>query len=88
MTLTAVGASRRSARAYFSPFTKDKDYIVREEVVLIDESTGRVYAFGRRLSTVCMISQGERGHIKPENVTLASGRSQNYFRLYNKEPAA
>ena len=67
-------------------FTKDKDYIVRDnEVVLIDEFTGRMMA-GRRLSDGLhqAIEAKEGCEIKPENVTLASVTFQNYFRLYNK----
>ena len=67
-------------------FTKDKDYIVRDnEVVLIDEFTGRMMA-GRRLSDGLhqAIEAKENVSIKPENVTLASVTFQNYFRLYDK----
>ncbi len=67
-------------------FTKDKDYIVRDdEVVLIDEFTGRMMV-GRRLSDGLhqAIEAKENVSIKPENVTLASVTFQNYFRLYDK----
>ena len=67
-------------------FQKDKDYIVRDnEVVLIDEFTGRMMA-GRRLSDGLhqAIEAKEGCDIKPENVTLASVTFQNYFRLYEK----
>ncbi|TNF22396.1 MAG: preprotein translocase subunit SecA, partial [Rhodobacteraceae bacterium] len=67
-------------------FTKDKDYIVRDnEVVLIDEFTGRMMP-GRRLSDGLhqAIEAKEGCDIKPENVTLASVTFQNYFRLYDK----
>jgi preprotein translocase subunit SecA len=67
-------------------FTKDKDYIVRDnEVVLIDEFTGRMMA-GRRLSDGLhqAIEAKEGCKIQPENVTLASVTFQNYFRLYKK----
>ncbi|AKO98591.1 preprotein translocase, SecA subunit [Marinovum algicola DG 898] len=67
-------------------FLKDKDYIVRDnEVVLIDEFTGRMMA-GRRLSDGLhqAIEAKEGCEIKPENVTLASVTFQNYFRLYDK----
>ena len=67
-------------------FTKDKDYIVRDnEVVLIDEFTGRMMV-GRRLSDGLhqAIEAKEGVGIKPENVTLASVTFQNYFRLYDK----
>ena len=67
-------------------FTKDKDYIVRNnEVVLIDEFTGRMMA-GRRLSEGLhqAIEAKEGCDIQPENVTLAQVTFQNYFRLYDK----
>ncbi|MFP7569646.1 preprotein translocase subunit SecA [Marivita sp. S2033] len=67
-------------------FQRDKDYIVRDdEVVLIDEFTGRMMA-GRRLSEGLhqAIEAKEGVDIKPENVTLASVTFQNYFRLYEK----
>ena len=67
-------------------FTRDKDYIVRNnEVVLIDEFTGRMMA-GRRLSDGLhqAIEAKEGVAIQPENVTLASVTFQNYFRLYDK----
>ncbi|MBV7411057.1 preprotein translocase subunit SecA [Maritimibacter sp. DP1N21-5] len=67
-------------------FQKDKDYIVRNnEVVLIDEFTGRMMA-GRRLSDGLhqAIEAKEGVAIQPENVTLASVTFQNYFRLYDK----
>ncbi|MCV3270058.1 preprotein translocase subunit SecA [Roseobacter sinensis] len=67
-------------------FQRDKDYIVRDDdVVLIDEFTGRMMA-GRRLSDGLhqAIEAKEGVSIKPENVTLASVTFQNYFRLYDK----
>jgi preprotein translocase subunit SecA len=67
-------------------FQKDKDYIVRDDnVVLIDEFTGRMM-IGRRLSDGLhqAIEAKEGVKIQPENVTLASVTFQNYFRLYEK----
>ena len=67
-------------------FQRDKDYIVRDdEVVLIDEFTGRMMS-GRRLSDGLhqAIEAKENVSIQPENVTLASVTFQNYFRLYDK----
>ncbi len=55
-------------------FTRDKDYIVSDnEVVLIDEFTGRMMS-GRRLSDGLhqAIEAKEGCKIQPENVTLAS----------------
>src|SRR6056297_3934645 len=67
-------------------FQRDKDYIVRDnQVVLIDEFTGRMMV-GRRLSDGLhqAIEAKESCQIQPENVTLASVTFQNYFRLYDK----
>jgi len=78
-------------------FQRDKDYIVRpatnqagqplghDEVVLIDEFTGRMMS-GRRLSDGLhqAIEAKEDCKIQPENVTLAQVTFQNYFRLYDK----
>ncbi|MFZ4600934.1 MAG: preprotein translocase subunit SecA [Caulobacterales bacterium] len=67
-------------------FLRDKDYIVKDnEVVLIDEFTGRMMQ-GRRLSEGLhqAIEAKERVDIQPENQTLASITFQNYFRLYDK----
>ena len=68
-------------------FTKDKDYIVRsDEVVLIDEFTGRMMP-GRRLSDGLhqAIEAKENCSIQSENVTLASVTFQNYFRFYKQK---
>ena len=67
-------------------FQKDKDYIVKNnQVVLIDEFTGRMMS-GRRLSNGLhqSIEAKEGVSIQSENVTLASVTFQNYFRLYEK----
>ncbi|MEM0948792.1 MAG: preprotein translocase subunit SecA [Pseudomonadota bacterium] len=67
-------------------YQKDKEYIVRDDqVVLIDEFTGRMMA-GRRLSDGLhqAIEAKEGVTIQAENVTLASVTFQNYFRLYEK----
>ena len=67
-------------------FQRDKDYMVRDDqVMLIDEFTGRMMV-GRRLSEGLhqAIEAKEGCKIQPENVTLASVTYQNYFRLYAK----
>ena len=67
-------------------FSKDTDYIVREnKVQLIDEFTGRVLE-GRRFSDGLhqAIEAKEKVEIQSENHTLASITYQNYFRLYSK----
>ncbi len=67
-------------------FTRDKDYIVRnDEIVIIDEFTGRMMP-GRRYSEGQHQALEAKEHvsIQPENQTLASVTFQNYFRMYDK----
>ena len=67
-------------------FSKDKDYIVREnKIEIIDEFTGRVLD-GRRYSDGLhqAIEAKEGVPIQNENQTFASITYQNYFRLYKK----
>jgi len=67
-------------------FQRDKDYIVRnDEVVIIDEFTGRMMP-GRRYSEGLhqALEAKEHVQVQPENQTLASITFQNYFRLYGK----
>ncbi|MBL4804275.1 MAG: preprotein translocase subunit SecA, partial [Alphaproteobacteria bacterium] len=67
-------------------FQADKDYIVKDDkVILIDEFTGRMME-GRRLSEGLhqAIEAKENTDIQNENQTLASITFQNYFRIYDK----
>ncbi|MGC0051659.1 preprotein translocase subunit SecA [Brucella pituitosa] len=67
-------------------FQRDKDYIVRnDEIVIIDEFTGRMMP-GRRYSEGLhqALEAKEKVTIQPENQTLASITFQNYFRMYTK----
>ncbi|HWA21467.1 MAG TPA: preprotein translocase subunit SecA [Caulobacterales bacterium] len=83
--ISVVHHANQALRAH-KLFFRDKDYIVKDnEVVLIDEFTGRMMQ-GRRLSEGLhqAIEAKERTEIQPENQTLASITFQNYFRLYNK----
>jgi len=67
-------------------FHRDRDYIVKDnEVVIIDEFTGRMMP-GRRYSEGLhqALEAKEHVQIQPENQTLASITFQNYFRLYDK----
>jgi preprotein translocase subunit SecA len=67
-------------------FQRDKDYIVKDDqVVIIDEFTGRMME-GRRYSEGLhqALEAKENVSIQPENQTLASVTFQNYFRLYDK----
>ncbi|HDZ72901.1 MAG TPA: preprotein translocase subunit SecA [Aurantimonas coralicida] len=67
-------------------FQRDKDYIVRnDEIVIIDEFTGRMMP-GRRYSEGLhqALEAKEGVTVQPENQTLASITFQNYFRMYKK----
>lgn len=67
-------------------FSLDKDYIVKDDkVVIIDEFTGRMME-GRRFSEGLhqALEAKEGVKIQNENQTLASITFQNYFRLYPK----
>ena len=67
-------------------FLRDRDYIVKnDEVVIIDEFTGRMMA-GRRYSEGLhqALEAKENVAIQPENQTLATITFQNFFRLYDK----
>ncbi len=69
-----------------SVYIKDKDYLVTEDqVVIIDEHTGRVLS-GRRYSEWLhqAIEAKEWVKIQQESKTLASITFQNYFRMYWK----
>ena len=67
-------------------FSRDVDYIVKEnEIVIVDEHTGRTME-GRRWSEGLhqAVEAKEGVNIQNENQTLASITFQNYFRLYDK----
>ena len=67
-------------------FTKDKDYLVKDnQVIIVDEFTGRMME-GRRYSEGLhqAIEAKENVKIQNENQTLASITFQNYFRMYPK----
>ena len=67
-------------------YIRDKDYILNnDEVMIVDEHTGRVLA-GRRYSDGLhqAIEAKEWVEIKQESRTLASITFQNYFRMYWK----
>jgi len=69
-----------------SIYTKDVDYIVQDDqIVIVDEFTGRKMA-GRRWSEGLhqAIEAKEGVTVQQENQTLASITFQNYFRLYEK----
>ncbi|MFA5592295.1 MAG: preprotein translocase subunit SecA [Micavibrio sp.] len=67
-------------------FSKDTDYIVKDDkVIIIDEFTGRMME-GRRYSEGLhqALEAKEGVKIQNENQTLASITFQNYFRMYPK----
>ncbi|QCI22436.1 preprotein translocase subunit SecA, partial [Buchnera aphidicola] len=67
-------------------FTRDVDYIIKDDdIIIVDEHTGRTMP-GRRWSDGLhqAIEAKEQVSIKNENQTLASITFQNYFRLYKK----
>lgn len=67
-------------------FLKDRDYVVKNnEIVIIDEFTGRMLP-GRRWSQGLhqAVEAKENVRIQPESITLATITFQNYFRMYKK----
>ena len=83
--VSVVHHVQQSLRAH-TLFTRDVDYIVRQDkVVIIDEFTGRMME-GRRYSEGLHQALEAKEHVtvQAENQTLASITFQNYFRLYPK----
>ena len=67
-------------------YKRDKDYIVRnQEVIIVDEFTGRLMD-GRRYSEGLhqAIEAKEGVKVQKESMTLATITFQNFFRMYNK----
>ncbi len=83
--VSVVHHVQQSLRAH-TLFTRDVDYIVRQDkVIIIDEFTGRMME-GRRYSDGLhqALEAKEHVEVQAENQTLASITFQNYFRLYPK----
>jgi preprotein translocase subunit SecA len=83
--VTVVHHVTQALRAH-TLFQRDRDYIVKDDqVIIIDEFTGRMMP-GRRYSEGLhqALEAKENAAIQPENRTLASITFQNYFRLYKK----
>jgi preprotein translocase subunit SecA len=83
--VTLVHHINQALRAH-SLFSRDVDYIVKDDkVIIIDEFTGRMMA-GRRYSEGLHQALEAKEHvtIEKENQTLASITFQNYFRMYPK----
>jgi preprotein translocase subunit SecA len=67
-------------------FRRDRDYVVKDDqVIIVDEFTGRLMP-GRRWSGGLhqAIEAKEGVRVQPESLTLASITFQNYFRMYKK----
>ena len=83
--VSVVHHVQQSLRAH-TLFTRDVDYIVRDDkVVIIDEFTGRMME-GRRFSEGLhqALEAKEFVTVQQENQTLATITFQNYFRLFPK----
>ena len=83
--VTVVHHVQQALRAH-KLFQRDRDYIVKDdEVIIIDEFTGRMMQ-GRRYSEGLHQALEAKEHvsIQPENQTLATITFQNFFRLYEK----
>ena len=83
--VTSVHHVNQALRAH-KLFQRDRDYMVKDdEVIIIDEFTGRMME-GRRYSEGLHQALEAKEHvsIQPENQTMASVTFQNYFRLYEK----
>ena len=67
-------------------FKRDRDYVVKDnEVIIVDEFTGRLMP-GRRYSEGLhqAIEAKEKVKVQRESQTLATVTFQNYFRMYRK----
>ena len=83
--ITLVHHANQALRAH-KLFSRDTDYIVKDDrVVIVDEFTGRMME-GRRYSDGLhqALEAKEGVTVQTENQTLASITFQNYFRLYPK----
>ncbi len=67
-------------------YQRDKDYIVRDnQVIIVDEHTGRLMAgrrYGNGLHQAIEAKEGVK--VQQESRTLATISLQNYFRMYDK----
>ena len=67
-------------------YLQDRDYVVKEnQVIIVDEFTGRLM-FGRRWSDGLhqAVEAKEGVPIQQESITMATISFQNYFRMYQK----
>ena len=83
--VSLVHHANQALRAH-TLFSRDTDYIVKDnKVIIIDEFTGRMME-GRRFSEGLhqALEAKEKVQVQLENQTLASITFQNYFRMYPK----
>ena len=83
--VSLVHHTNQALRAH-TLFSRDTDYIVKDnKVIIIDEFTGRMME-GRRFSEGLhqALEAKEKVQVQLENQTLASITFQNYFRMYPK----
>ncbi len=83
--VSLVHHANQALRAH-TLFSRDTDYIVKDnKVIIIDEFTGRMMD-GRRFSEGLhqALEAKEKVEVQLENQTLASITFQNYFRMYPK----
>ncbi len=83
-SINLLHAVTQSLRAH-TLFSREKDYIVRQdEVVIIDEFTGRMMAGRRYADGQHQALEAKEGvTIQAENQTLSSITFQNFFRMYD-----
>ena len=69
-----------------SLFKKDKDYIVKNnQIIIVDEFTGRLMPGRRWSGGIHQAVEAKEGiEVQKESKTLASITFQNYFRMYQK----
>jgi preprotein translocase subunit SecA len=83
--VTVLHHVNQALKAHFL-FKRDKDYVVKDnKVVIVDEHTGRLMG-GRRWSDGLhqAVEAKERLKVEPESQTYATITFQNYFRMYGK----
>ncbi|MDP3729662.1 MAG: preprotein translocase subunit SecA [bacterium] len=67
-------------------FKRDKDYVVKnDEVIIVDQNTGRLMHGRRYSSGLHQALEAKEGvHVQQESRTYAQITIQNYFKLYKK----
>lgn len=67
-------------------FEKDKDYVVKDnQIIIVDQNTGRLLIGNRWSNGLHQAVEAKEGvTVQPESKTVATISYQNYFRLYEK----